>query len=168
MSSFKTPYVNVLPLSTNEICKYNIFYDEKQLDYYAYDLEQTFQYRITKWHKSKYLQNPEFQIEYSNNNNTTTIKYHTQFVKYTVTIILNNFILDNEFLAYNCPVKGLTITITLQKMKCITQFSNDFEDLLILTKNINEHIIKENKERNDDINVEIQKLCGIEYAMNHC
>jgi hypothetical protein len=168
MSSLKSPYVNMLPLTNDEISKYNIFYEENCYAFlaYSYDIAQTFQYNLTNWHRSKYLQKPEFLIEYSDN--ITTIKYHTQFVKYTVTIIEEPFTLDNEFMAYKCHVKGLTITITLQQMNCITQFSNDFEDLIIITKNINEHIIKENKEVNDDINDEIQKLCGIEYAMDHC
>ena len=167
MTTLKTPYVNMLPLENDEIDKYNLFYEKNQINYlthFAYDIAETFLYGIRLWHKSKYIQKPFVIEEYSKN--ITTIKYHTQFVKYTVTIIEEPFTLDNECI--KGLVNGLTITITLQKMKCITQFSTDFEELIILTKNINENIIKENKEQNDVINDELQELCGIEYAMDHC
>lgn len=137
------------------ICDYNIFYYERQ---HLCDIPEMFEGELRKWHKTKYNKDPEYTND-SPDYDTIILKYITQFVNFTVNITLAS----SEYQHYDYNIK-----VTLKEMKSLTEFSNDYKELLKLTNQINEKIMKNNKELNDMFDEEMRELCGIEYAMDHC
>lgn len=135
---------------------YTVFYHNKN---HSNRIDQTFELELTKWHKKLYSEDPLYRVEYPDDN-TTTIKYVTQFVSCLVTVT-QLFNKENEY-------DGNNIKISLSKMNSINLFRDDYVELIKLAKKINQQIISENKELNDMFEDDLQELCGIEYAMDHC
>jgi len=147
--------INANVNGSDVICDYNIFYYEQK---HWYEIPQMFEAGLQKWHKIKYNRDPKYTDE-SPDYDTVILKYITQFVNFTVNITP----ISSEYQHYDYNIK-----VTLKEMKCLTEFSNDYKELLKLTNQINENIMKVNKELNDMFEEERQELCGIEYAMDHC
>lgn len=156
----ESPYINIISSSNCEIIKYNIIYFNQSYEYKSYEIQDLFEKLLLNFHNSRYVQKSSIIIE--NLNSTTIIKYITQFVSYIVTIERDTSVL----MPFNA--NSITITISLKKMLCITCFSDDYSKLIVLTKDMNDRIINENKEQNDDIYNYRQELCQIEYVMDHC
>ena len=156
----ESPYINIISSSNGEIIKYNIIYFNQSYEYKCYEIQELFENLIKNFHNKRYVQNPSIIIE--DLNSTTIIKYMTQFVSYIVTIERD----PSVMMPFNA--NSITITISVEKMLCITCFSDDYSKLIVLTKNMNDRIINENKEQNDDRWNCLQQLCQIEYVMDNC
>lgn len=157
MSAFSNQYFNQMPKSGNIVSHYNVHYQKNSQKGLTF-IEQTYENIISKWHLKKY-KNLAINITYSEK--TTIIKYHTQFVLVKIEITERPILL-NDF-----QVDGITVSVSLEKLFSRLQ-TYDYEELLKLIQQINKLVYKDSKEYNEMIDEEIQELCGIEYAMDHC
>ena len=126
----ESPYINIISSSNGEIIKYNIIYFNQSYEYKSYEIQELFEKLLFNFHNSRYVQKSSIIIE--NLNSTTIIKYITQFVRYNVIITSVPDIKDNT----NC----ISLKVTLSEMQCITQFSDDYEQIIELTECINNKI----------------------------
>lgn len=123
--------IHYLPLAKDDIANYNLYYTTNN-EIKCYEIEDIFLKTLEKWHMKKYIQKPAIIIERANAS-TTIIKYITQFVRYNV--IITSVVPDVKDYT-NC----ISLKVTLSKMQCITQFSDDYEQIIGLTEYINNKI----------------------------
>ena len=122
--------IHYLPLAKDDIANYNLYYTTNN-EIKCYEIEDIFLKTLEKWHMKKYIQTPAIIIERANTS-ATIIKYITQFVRYNITISSVPDVKDNT----NC----ISLKVTLSEMQCITQFSDDYEQIIELTECINNKI----------------------------
>jgi hypothetical protein len=156
-----TPYtiINVCNLNATEkqsVVDFDIFYEEK---FFYNSSVSSCVVALNEWHQKYYKSVCPYIIQ-----DDETIDYTNQYINFKFVVSEKTFILNTY------AVEGYNVRASVEKMSFIVdpKKNEDYVNLVKLIKKISEEVIKENYELNKEYDEEQQKLCDIEYSMDHC
>jgi len=121
--------------------------------------DQIFENEIQKWHKKRYQEEPILCVSCEGNN--TTIKYITQFLNCQIEITESPLLISG-FATSGMKIKAIVCPLFSR------EDGTDYDEIIKLLKKIEKKIYDDIKYATDVENEEIQELCAIEYAKDHC